>query len=1266
MVLGLDNTGKKLSHTLLSKHISEVNVLYIKYSPIDDRKLVSCGKENIRFWRLKKEHLSGCPVVLNQYARQSQFTTLDFAFSEESNKINIMRRVVVGSNDGMIFIINYDTRLLESVFKVHDLAICSMIIRAGFCVTGSADEYIRVWPLDFHEFHIEAKHDGAVISLDVSPDGLKVSVGTANGYLGVLDLANQNCMTVIRAHFGEIHALTQHTESQTLVSLGKDNSIRVWNTANLQQNYEFTYSAQDECTGIAMMDRNHFVGGFQSGAIRVFEINSVAVIEERNYLHHRVENIVVSPNGKFLVAGDEKAIYAIVSIERGYDLVRYLYGDTASSIETKICATISPDSGRLALIGKNSKSIDLYETEGFDRIASFSIANNYVHSINFNQLNANELIMLSCSGAVKIYSTTRPDSVKVKYEILPSHGLYTSSVACLAKGVYATAGEDACVRVWITQPQTSFLQCVQVLMGHNNGIFDLAVDGEQYRLFSTGGSEGIFVWDIFNAVELSSNMNKSETEERPALMESGYDSAEDLGWDAKPVGGFVNDKNLYEKARKFLEYRPVNTMMNAEGVLESKTEPQFNISYAKEAYPSKIEGSLEIKEKPKIEFTSKLCTKDSEQTNRSEEKTPREEVSRDFIEYVLEPPLIKLEHKPHIGEFPDYFKQKHELAFVNYPIDGEQKVDIAFSKLNAQKNLNLKHITSMNSDSSHNLIWYRQRDQLIYFTENKIVIEAMDEGRCQKIIHISELVSCITLAVRRNTLLVGTCSPDSEGFTPVYLIDLDGYNMQRHKVHKKGVQQIVVSPEEDYIMTIGSHKDKVVSVYRFRELLRVHEFISLDPVNYAGMAYNQFMKMFVCYEVSKDSLVLVTFNENKKGVIQEARIPLNPDGNSEVVLTCVDMKKSSQLEYIVALGTNLGDLLLYKLNLNYEVTAESFSLLLQARVSQGEVSSLKFSAKGSKLIIGTSTGWIASYQYNLTTMKDFDTRIDLKTFEFGSGVRSTELDSFSDEGLVSLNSGIIKYVDFEAKTSTDFTYGPSSKSHITSIKPLALANAPGLLYTTHHTGELNIWNAATLAHIYQLNLDFDVQIANFEESSGQLWLFGTQNELAFFSPSTDFLNVSYFGQPLGMPERYLDNYFVSMCPIGRKDRSFYALFTLLGDCYITDLAAVDDRLRLYKVDLEDLRGKVLSCCCTESGYLAVATNKNKVLTYKCDFEDIESVDAVGFELSSVFSLETNNRFDANWVVMEPSRDPANKDLVYCIGNYVDHLLVYNCATKDVS
>lgn len=78
LIFDISEIETKREPKLIAKQISDFNILTIKFSPVDSEKLVSCGKENIRFWRVKNQHLPGSPVVLNHHARNTIFTVLDF------------------------------------------------------------------------------------------------------------------------------------------------------------------------------------------------------------------------------------------------------------------------------------------------------------------------------------------------------------------------------------------------------------------------------------------------------------------------------------------------------------------------------------------------------------------------------------------------------------------------------------------------------------------------------------------------------------------------------------------------------------------------------------------------------------------------------------------------------------------------------------------------------------------------------------------------------------------------------------------------------------------------------------------------------------------------------------------------------------------------------------------------------------------------------------------------------------------------------------
>lgn len=169
--VGKDNHNKELiiiwdisrvgeKPEIVARQVSEFNILALKFSPIDSTRLASCGKENIRFWRAREAgNIRGSAVVLNHHARNTIFTCLDFEYgfrSTDKLENEALKRIFVGSKHGMVFQVNYQTETLEATYKTNDGAIFSIAVNDAFCVTGSEDTYLRVWPLDFQSYLLEA------------------------------------------------------------------------------------------------------------------------------------------------------------------------------------------------------------------------------------------------------------------------------------------------------------------------------------------------------------------------------------------------------------------------------------------------------------------------------------------------------------------------------------------------------------------------------------------------------------------------------------------------------------------------------------------------------------------------------------------------------------------------------------------------------------------------------------------------------------------------------------------------------------------------------------------------------------------------------------------------------------------------------------------------------------------------------------------------------------------------------------------------------
>jgi WD40 repeat protein len=68
----------------------------------------------------------------------------------------------------------------------------------SYAVTGAEDHKLRLWPLDFTDFLLEAQHEGVVTNIRISLDGRKLAIGTNAGTLGVLNVSEHSYNTVLR------------------------------------------------------------------------------------------------------------------------------------------------------------------------------------------------------------------------------------------------------------------------------------------------------------------------------------------------------------------------------------------------------------------------------------------------------------------------------------------------------------------------------------------------------------------------------------------------------------------------------------------------------------------------------------------------------------------------------------------------------------------------------------------------------------------------------------------------------------------------------------------------------------------------------------------------------------------------------------------------------------------------------------------------------------------------------------------------------------
>lgn len=300
---GNGNISKESSKgVVLARQLSDFHISKIVFSPFEEHSFVSCGRENIRFWRTRKGHLPGRPVQLGEYSRGYMFTDVAYvnapAISDESGSVNrimgskatltnsasdaLRPCVFVASSMGLLLRVDCILEQVVCAYQLHAGPIRAMSINSAYAVTGGDDCKLRIWPLQFTDFLMEAFHEAAVTHVFVSQDARLLTVGTASGTLGILDVFDHRYWTVLRSHVGAVLSVSCRAPvGEEFLTVGRDNTIRLWDSLSGQQKFEFDSPLDAPLCGMYHPSEHVVACGFGSGTLRIFDVETTSTLFER-------------------------------------------------------------------------------------------------------------------------------------------------------------------------------------------------------------------------------------------------------------------------------------------------------------------------------------------------------------------------------------------------------------------------------------------------------------------------------------------------------------------------------------------------------------------------------------------------------------------------------------------------------------------------------------------------------------------------------------------------------------------------------------------------------------------------------------------------------------------------------------------------------------------------------------------------------------------------------------------------------------------------
>ena len=569
---------------ILIKQGSQFSVNSLKFSVFDNQLMLSCGKENIKFWRIKDNHLGGKAVVLNQYARGTNFICIDFdnPFLSEKSK----GKALVGSNTGCIFQVSCSNQELEAIFKLHDSPILSIALNDAFCVTGSEDGVVRVWPIDFSEFLIEAKHEAPVVGLDISFDSLDIICGSKNGSLGMLNIQSKKYKTLLRSPPSKVLNMYLHPNLQYLMTIESDNSIRIWDIEEKSESFQF-FSNTDAPICLDAPRKNIFAAGFESGTIKVFDLENTCIVYECTAFCVPVSRLKFTHDGARAVAVSSEGNISIHESKDSFMMIKQIKIDGIC----KFCdLSIAPKNDYFATIGEDSSCALVWNLKTFGVKNQIYVASHFITGLHMINKDLLAVILDNCS--VQFYSLVNQKGRLVR-EFSNIHLESVNSFSASRNFKYFfSGGEEGIVKVFDFKMLFKQYNCFQQFIGHSEGLRAVLPIEQKGMVVTVSENDGIFFWNFLGDLTFTDSETISELDKvvcltekqrtQAKLIERNPDATEDLHREKS----FARENNQrFAQLRKNDDGMQSLTMLPIEeDIAEEKEETQLTKDVSKLLY----------------------------------------------------------------------------------------------------------------------------------------------------------------------------------------------------------------------------------------------------------------------------------------------------------------------------------------------------------------------------------------------------------------------------------------------------------------------------------------------------------------------------------------------------------------------------------------------------------------------------------------------------------------------------------------------------------
>ncbi|CAH2307904.1 WD repeat-containing 90 [Pelobates cultripes] len=1021
----------------------------------DDTRMVSCGRDNIRLWRVRSGSLRSCPVNLGEY-HTLDFTDLAFEVGHSPEREPEDRTLYVCSRSGHILEIDYKNVSLRNVRRLQPsqqqhserrekqtfnsgpgIALNSLSISAAYCATGSEDGYLRLWPLDFSGVFLEAEHEGPVSCVSISPEGLQVLSCTSSGELGVLDVPSRGYLTLMRSHTQSLLAFSHHRFHPQLATVSCDNTIRIWDTQSQQQLYDFTSNEETPCAVAFHPTQQAVACGFSSGIVRFFDVVATAVLAEHKQHRGTITGLLFSPDGSLMYSACSLGSLALYSIaQKEQHVLRVLGNVLCKDAERGPQAlALSRDGRLLAFVGPSEYTVTVMDARSLDELLRVDVS---ILDLESTQLDCALSLVFSPRQPYHLLVATSgnkllwldPKTGRLLKEVTQVHKQYCSSLSISRDVRYLLTAGDKVIKVW--DHRLAGAARPQVFIGHSEAVQQVAFSPDQQYVISAG--DAIFIWSF----EASPDPEDIVTDpEQPPLF-TLHSSAVDNGTEQRRDSTFIANGMPRRTAPRpcissppRLDISPVLRANHTDPLSESDGEDVAG-SVMQEGYVKAVptesdeQSSLVIIEcqnnRTKLPLLSKRNTSILEDLRTSKHSPLRPD------SYT---------------HFNPRFKASCSAKGICHPLADQEK-------------LVLKAVIGYNGNGRGNMVWNPDSGFFAYSCGSVIVVENLHSGSQRHLLGHEEEIS--TLALTNDALVLASASGKGDGSSLCRIRIWDTQEGTCVKIlqhHTTEVQAMNFSRDDRLLMTLGDYRDGSLALWSTKSF----ELLASSRLSWPAhaVAFNPYhADGFAC--VGTKAVSFWKIEELETGTQMKVYRATIPDEISQSELTSLAYTSTS----LLYTGCSTGQVCVWD--------AQTHRCFLTWEADQGEIGVLQ--CKGNRLVTGSNTRrirlWsVAAVQEMREKGSDASSTSVLMEHEMilDGAIVSATFDDAIDMGIVGTTAGTLWYINWVENTSIRLISG-----HRNKVMDLAVSPGENHCATCGEDGSVRVWSL----HSCELLLQFQV------------------------------------------------------------------------------------------------------------------------------------------------------------------------------------------------